>query len=325
MVPDDFDGREPVGRFPDLTRFRFELRALDIIQFPEYPGSTWRGLLGHGLRQTACVTRQPTCAGCLLTHACVYSVLFETPPPPGKDIVGFTAMPHPFSLDIDPAAPRRYLSGDRIDLGVTLFGSAIAQIPYLIHALESAGKRGVGRDGRRFCMASVHQETGVGTDYWDLVYDAGNGVYLHRPAMPMSLPPAPDRVRLRMYTPLRIKSHGHFVVPQRFALIDLLRNFYNRFRRLASLYGGEPETFDWAESAELVGGLRLDASDLRWHDWTRYSGRQRTLMQFGGLLGDLTISGPSLAEIWPVLWVGQWAHVGKGTSFGLGAYRVEGA
>jgi CRISPR/Cas system endoribonuclease Cas6 (RAMP superfamily) len=46
-------------------------------------------------------------------------------------------------------------------------------------------------------------------------------------------------------------------------------------------------------------------------------------MQLGGLMGDLIIAGPAIAHFWPVLWVGQWTHVGKGTSFGLGAYRLE--
>jgi hypothetical protein len=45
--------------------------------------------------------------------------------------------------------------------------------------------------------------------------------------------------------------------------------------------------------------------------------------QLGGLIGELTIQGPALVELWPVLWFGQWTHVGKGTAFGLGAYRLD--
>ena len=106
MRPAEPNGAETTGRFPELARFRFGLRAVDAIALPAYAGSTWRGLLGYGLRRTVCVTGQPTCAGCLLTQSCVYSLLFETPPPPGKDITGCTAMPHPFVLGIDPGAPR---------------------------------------------------------------------------------------------------------------------------------------------------------------------------------------------------------------------------
>ena len=41
-------------------------------------------------------------------------------------------------------------------------------------------------------------------------------------------------------------------------------------------------------------------------------------MQFGGLVGEVALDGPSLPELWPALWLGQWTHVGKGTAFGLG-------
>jgi CRISPR/Cas system endoribonuclease Cas6 (RAMP superfamily) len=30
-----------------------------------------------------------------------------------------------------------------------------------------------------------------------------------------------------------------------------------------------------------------------------------------------------LEDYWPYLWLGQWTHVGKGTSMGMGAYTIE--
>jgi hypothetical protein len=45
-------------------------------------------------------------------------------------------------------------------------------------------------------------------------------------------------------------------------------------------------------------------------------------MQFGGLIGGLTLDGPALPDLWPAFWLGQWTHLGKGTAFGLGGYRV---
>ena len=40
----------------------------------------------------------------------------------------------------------------------------------------------------------------------------------------------------------------------------------------------------------------------------------------GFLLGTFELSGPDLAS---PLWWGLWLHVGEGTTFGLGAYRLE--
>ena len=38
-----------------------------------YLGSAWRGALGHALKQTACVTRQPVCEDCILYSNCIYT------------------------------------------------------------------------------------------------------------------------------------------------------------------------------------------------------------------------------------------------------------
>ena len=38
---------------------------------------------------------------------------------------------------------------------------------------------------------------------------------------------------------------------------------------------------------------------------------------------NLDLAGHDLAEFWPYLWLGQWTHVGKGTSMGMGAYTIE--
>jgi CRISPR/Cas system endoribonuclease Cas6 (RAMP superfamily) len=45
-------------------------------------------------------------------------------------------------------------------------------------------------------------------------------------------------------------------------------------------------------------------------------------MEWTGLVGAATYAG-DLAPFWPYLVFGQWAHVGKGTTFGLGSYRIE--
>ena len=69
----------------------------------------------------------------------------------------------------------------------------------------------------------------------------------------------------------------------------------------------------------------MAAAPLRWHEWTRYSSRQDALLQMGGLLGEITVAGADLSPFWPYLWLGQWTHAGKGTSMGLGKYRIEAA
>jgi hypothetical protein len=69
-----------------------------------------------------------------------------------------------------------------------------------------------------------------------------------------------------------------------------------------------------------------DERDLHWHDWTRYSSRQQQEMTLGGVLGRWTMQGnhDTLAALWPWLWLGQWLHVGKNATMGMGGYTLEG-
>ncbi|HHY33792.1 MAG TPA: CRISPR system precrRNA processing endoribonuclease RAMP protein Cas6, partial [Firmicutes bacterium] len=59
--------------------------------------------------------------------------------------------------------------------------------------------------------------------------------------------------------------------------------------------------------------------------WERYSSRQDTRMKLGGLVGTATYEfhDASLAEFFlPWLVLGEYIHVGKGCTFGLGWLNV---
>ena len=65
-----------------------------------------------------------------------------------------------------------------------------------------------------------------------------------------------------------------------------------------------------------------DTRELTWRDWTRYSSRQRQTMQLGGVVGTWILTGISETYL-PYLNLGQWLHVGKNATFGLGQYKME--
>ena len=308
---------------PPLTRLRFRLRALDAIRLPAYSGSAWRGLLGHGLRRTACVTRAPRCDGCLLLNHCVYASLFETHAPLGVDTKRFAASPRPYVLDLNPTAPREIAVGDSLEPGIVLIGGASQQVPYLIHAMQHAGDRGLGRDRGRFALGALDRESEPGSGDWLTVYDSAEGRYEPLEIPVAMAPPAPTSVRITLVTPLRIKRHGHFLRPGDFSAVDFLLNLCARLRLLAEHHGGDPAALEWTRLHNGAERIELCNCCLRWHDWTRWSSRQDTLMQMGGLLGSFELAGPDLPSFWQALMYGQWVHAGKGTTFGLGGYRLD--
>ena len=60
---------------------------------------------------------------------------------------------------------------------------------------------------------------------------------------------------------------------------------------------------------------------LRWYDWQRYSNRQQQSMHLGGAIGDWHL-GDLAPEHARALHIGQWLHLGKNTTFGLGRYTL---
>ena len=263
--------------FPPVVRVRFELEALEPGRLPAYAGSAWRGLLGHSLRRTVCVTRQSTCHGCLLTGTCAYSVFFESPPPNPQSARRYTALPHPFVLDVAARAEREVAAGETLRLGLNLIGPAGELLPYLIHAVERAGQRGIGRVGGRFALNAVLAEQGLGGGAWQKVYDAASGQYRRLASEGGSIGSAPDgAVRVEFLTPLRVKRRGRFVGAREFGPEILLQNLVMRLSSLAAFYGGCGDHFDWSRLAPAARDVSSASLSLRWSEWTRFSSRQNT-------------------------------------------------
>ncbi len=66
-------------------------------------------------------------------------------------------------------------------------------------------------------------------------------------------------------------------------------------------------------------------SNLTWYDWERYSNKQKTAMKLGGFIGKIVFKGQIehfKKYLYPLL-LGEEIHVGKGTTFGLGKYKIE--
>ncbi|CAK0748980.1 CRISPR-associated protein Cas6 C-terminal domain-containing protein [Gammaproteobacteria bacterium] len=310
-----------ISHLPALARVRFTFIAQDALRLPPYAGSLWRGAFGHGLKQTVCVTRQPRCDGCLLRKGCVYSQVFESPPAPAKTVGQGAAIPHPFVLDVPTGQPRDRAAGDVLTLGMTLLGPALSHLPYVVHALRSAGERGLGKGQTRVVLHEVLQEAPWSQGSGITLFSAPEGTLRPLQTIEPVVPPVPVSVHLEFTTPLRIKHQNDLLGPREFRFPALVKNLLWRLESLARAWGGGTlglPVADLLASAEAVEAEYR----LYWQDWTRYSSRQEVEMQMGGLMGHLTLGSPGLAALWPWLWRGQWVHAGKGTGFGLGAYRL---
>lgn len=120
-------------------------------------------------------------------------------------------------------------------------------------------------------------------------------------------------------TPLRQRFDGRITDKIEFHI--LIRNLLRRISSLSYFHCGEKFQVDFKGLIERAKAVNQIKSDLHWYDWKRYSTRQEEWMSLGGVTGKVSYEG-ELTEFMPLLKLGEYVHVGKGTSFGLGKYEI---
>jgi hypothetical protein len=309
-----------------VVRLGIVFRARDRIGLPAYAGSTLRGAFGHAFRRVACPFRQ--CPPCLVPASCPYTYVFETPPPPGAPIMGrVDAAPHPFVFEPPPARESAYEPGEEIRFDLVLIGRAIELLPYFAYALGGMAERGLGKGRGKAELVEILDATDPSAPARRL-YDGSSRTLLARPssstehiALSTEHSLADAGVSIRFLTPTRLKFDAHLTSDLEFHI--LWRNLMRRLAVLSAFHCGRPLDVDFKASIARAEAVACTDRRIRWVDWERYSARQETTMKLGGFVGEATFAG-DLADFLPALRLGELVHVGKGTTFGLGRFRLEG-
>lgn len=303
-----------------LARYRLKAIAKQDMQLPAYTGSAWRGVFGHSLKAAVCVTEKPECKGCLLYQNCVYSYVFETPPPLGSQVMRkYTAAPHPFVMIPNPEQSTEVKQGDELQLDFTLFGKANQHLPYVLYALQKAGGRGLGGQQGQFAVTSLWQQQ----NDWQCIFEVGGDLQ----ALPQKLPVIPacpqGEVELRLDTPLRIRLKEREINVKELDFYALFSVLMRRLSMLRQFHTDTSLDLDFKQLSDQARDTPVLSRQLHWHDWSRYSSRQKTSVKMGGLMGSITLDGASLKDFWPILYLGQFIHAGKGTAMGLGRFSLH--
>ena len=140
-----------------------------------------------------------------------------------------------------------------------------------------------------------------------------------------AIPKVERVIRLRFETPMRLQRDSLLVTAGMFRFSDLLGALLRRISMLTYFHTDTPLETDFAVLVELAREVEVTSAQLEWKDWTRYSSRQKTEIEMGGLVGEFLVSLGGTSPLWPYVWLGQWVHAGKGTSMGLGQYTLKAA
>jgi len=231
----------------------------------------------------------------------------------------YTNAPHPFVIEGAAKASAAVRQGETGEVGIVLIGRACRFFPYVFLALRRLGERGLGRDAVPFEVVSAREENGR------VLYAGGGGQGTLAEVVPrtLSLEPGPSRhgrFTLQFLTPLRLQVDGRIARYPSFS--DLVAALARRMFLLRYFHEQCQEEGIASRYMSVVEYVRVIDSTLKWEDMSRMSTRQQREVPLGGLMGTLECEG-DIGYLEPLLRAGEYAHVGKNATFGLGGYRLR--
>ncbi len=296
--------------------FDFLISPKERIDLPRYLGHSLRGGFSQAFRKISCGLKDKRCDQCLLSENCAYSYIFETPLPRHSGMAKkYPYAPYPFVLE----PPLEMISAHQIAFGLVLIGKAIDYLAHFICAFAELGRRGTGKGRGRFQLLEVRSDRKtvystsrmvLGRDYREVTSEE----ILSRPLKGVK------RLEVRFLTPTRMKSDSK--PTSRIDFSTIIRNLLQRVALLSYFHCGEEIDGDMKGMIDRAKKITLESSELSWYDWERFPKKQRKKLKMGGIVGVAKFSG-NLDEFLPYLSIGELVHIGKGTSLGLGRFRLR--
>ncbi len=303
-----------------LAKVRFLFRAKETIALPQFKGATFRGAFGYAFRDMTCSTHLSECSKCPVSRSCLYQYVFETHPPEDAEMMRlYPKAPHPFVIE-PPDMQRQILqSGEPFFLSVVLVGRAVSLFPQFVYAFMRIGEKGLGKERGRFVVERVESVSANG-NCKELYNEGtlGNGIEVTCARDFLEIE-SPSRLMMRFETPTRIKFDGSYSSDPEFHI--LVRSLLRRVSALQYFHCGGLVKLDFRGAIQQAENVKRVSIQTHWCDWQRYSTRQKTRMKLGGFVGTAEYD-EGAHEFLPLLRLGEFVHVGKAATFGMGKYVI---
>ena len=250
----------------------------------DFIGSSIRGVLGVALKKVVCINPSYKCDDCFAKENCVYYDFYEN---------NFAK----FRLKINLSS--------KLEFKIILFEESIKEAPFIISAIYKALKE-IGITKKRIKINNF-----IILYNNEIIYDKKFKNFENK-ALKFEVNEYKKDFVLKLNTPLRIKENNKFV-RNNIKLETILRSINHRYHKLKN----QPiEKFSFNLSCEEI------YKNLYFKELTRYSNRQKTKMNIGGIVGELIYKNVD-KNSYKLLKLGEIIGVGKQVTFGLGDIKIE--
>jgi CRISPR-associated Csx14 family protein len=118
-------------------------------------------------------------------------------------------------------------------------------------------------------------------------------------------------------------ANGQRELLQKLSFFPFIQSLIGRISMLALFHCDSSLDLDFSSFLDQAKTISVENDSLNWQTWLRYSGKQKRRMNWGGLVGELDFVG-EISQFLPYIRLGEYIHVGKSATFGLGQYKVSG-
>lgn len=277
--------REP---HESVTTMRVFVKPSRTFTLPEFPGSMYRGALGHALLSRLCMCKD------IKTHRpdCLYAHIFEGYRRNNQDgipAVIMTALEH----------SQRFNSNETFSFYIHFLDLSPLIQKLVLEALKQGLQTGLG-------------QTAVPCEL------------THCSIMGFAMPTGLRRLELELATPWFIKCKGQLLTAKTFRIHDLLVGLAHRQRMIAEHFNIPLIPPSNEAILTFADSLHVDA-DLHDTTWIRQSNRQHKRHPLVGVFGNMSVLANEPFPEWfcELMVNGLVLHGGGKTALGLGALKID--
>jgi len=200
---------------------------------------------------------------------------------------------------------------------MVLVGESIQHLPLIIKAWQYAFSQGLGGEKSTLNLLNVWQ---ANTNKM-LIWSKRDPIIKSHSQLLTVQQENISAITLDISTPMRLQRKSKVVKPETINALDLLAPLLRRINMIEQSCNLPISHNNIRDLVEQARSIQSD-THLKWIDWKRYSQRQHQKITLGGVTGQWTITG-ELTPYSLALTLGQWLHIGKNTTFGMGRYSLK--
>ncbi|MBX2999930.1 MAG: CRISPR system precrRNA processing endoribonuclease RAMP protein Cas6 [Caldilineaceae bacterium] len=336
------DSNTAAGLCVPLTTYhlRFTVRAETPILFGEFKGSALRGAFATALRHTFCPEWRADTVDPLHRALCPICRLLAAE----NDDTQAGDIRRPYAMQPPLLPKRQFEPGESFAFGITLFGSGLHTLPFVVSVTGGMGEMGVGLltpNGQRgrFMVERIDATFPFDDSTAALmlpgerlvraeVLPVTHAQVLAKAArLAAQLEASGNHLRVRFLTPVRLtQGEGKWGEPDFFTLC---KQTARRLLDLCAQHGEGRPTVDGrpimlkSDLFPAANTVTLVEDGTRWWDVKGYSKRIEREQLLGGLIGDVIYHAPDWRPLLPWLLWGMSTQVGKNVVKGCGMIQIE--